>query len=194
MAELYAIVGTLERARFMLEAGVPYLQLRFKERPLAPHREEIAAWPARYPGTRLIVNDDLAFALAVGAWGAHLGQQDLMRYAPGELRRATLRLGISTHDDGEIRRALELGAALIGFGPVYPTGTKPLAHAPQGVARLGEVVRSVPVPVVAIGGITPENLAPVVRTGVALVAMISGLERFQTAEALAGLMAALRGG
>jgi thiamine-phosphate pyrophosphorylase len=61
------------------------------------------------------------------------------------------------------------------------------------VARLGEVVRISPVPVIAIGGIAPENLTPVVRTGVALIAMISALERFRSAEALAALMAAMRG-
>jgi thiamine-phosphate pyrophosphorylase len=82
---------------------------------------------------------------------------------------------------------------MIGFGPVYATGTKALAHAPQGVARLREVVRVSPVPVIAIGGIAPENLTPVMETGVALIAMISALERFQTAESLAALMAAMRG-
>jgi thiamine-phosphate diphosphorylase len=194
MAELYAIAGTVERARFMLQAGVPYLQLRFKERPLAPHRDEIVSWLRRFSKTRLIINDDLAFAVEVGAWGAHLGQEDAMRYAPADLRRAPLKLGISTHDDGEIRRALELGAAMIGFGPVFATDTKALAHAPRGVARLSEVVRASPVPVIAIGGIAPENLTPVVETGVALIAMISALERFRSAEALAALMAALRGG
>ena len=193
MADLYAIAGNVERARLMLEAGVPYLQLRFKDRPLSPHRPEIAAWPARYPRTRLIVNDDLAFAIAVGAWGCHLGQEDTMRYAPGDLRRAPLQVGISTHDDAEIARALELGAAMIGFGPIFRTGTKSVSHAPQGVARLAEVVRAVSLPVIAIGGITPENLAPVVETGVAMVAMVSALDRYDTPESLGPLMAALRG-
>jgi thiamine-phosphate pyrophosphorylase len=193
MSELYAIVGTLERARFMLDAGVPYLQLRFKERPLAPHREEIAGWPRRYPRTRLIINDDLAFAIAVGAWGAHLGQEDAMRYAPAELRRAPLKLGISTHDDAERARALEWGAALIGFGPVYPTATKDVRHAPQGVERLREAVRTSLVPVIAIGGITPANLALVVAAGPAMIAMISALEPFQTTQALQELMDAMRG-
>jgi thiamine-phosphate pyrophosphorylase len=193
MAELYAIVGTMERARFMLEAGAPYLQLRFKDVPLAPHREEIAGWRARFPGTRLIVNDDLAFAREVGAWGAHLGQEDAMRYAPAELRRVPLKLGLSTHDSAELARALGWGAALVGYGPVYATSTKAVSHGPRGMERLAELVRVSPVPVIAIGGITPDNLAPVVGTGVHLIAMIAALEPYTTPDALHGLMAAMRG-
>jgi len=193
MAELYAIVGTMERARLMLAAGVPYLQLRFKASPLAPHRAEIAEWTPRYPRTRLIINDDLAFAIAVGAWGAHLGQEDAMRYAPAELRRAPLMLGVSTHDEAERARALDWGAKLIGFGPVFATATKAVTHAPQGIERLRETVRRSPVPVIAIGGITPENLGPVVETGVAMIAMITALEPYRDAASLQGLMQAMRG-
>ncbi len=192
MAELYAIVGTLERARLMLAAKVPYLQLRIKDRPLAPHINEIAAWAQEFSATRLIVNDDLELAVSAGVWGVHLGQEDVMRYAPSDLAGAPLRVGISTHTDEEIRRALELGAAAIGFGPVFATATKTLAHEPQGVARLKEVVAQAPVPVVAIGGIVPENLLPVAETGVAMIAMISALERFADRASLASLMAAMK--
>lgn len=188
MAELYAIVGDMERARFMLEGGAPYLQLRFKALPLAPRREEIAAWPARYPHTRLIVNDDLDFALAVGAWGVHLGQEDLRRYDGERLRQAPIQVGISTHDDGEIATALDAGAAMIGFGPVFPTETKALIHEPQGLERLAEISRSISCPVVAIGGIEGENLAGVVATGVGLIAMIGYLHRIETHAALRDLM------
>jgi thiamine-phosphate pyrophosphorylase len=188
MARLYAIVGSLERARFMLGARVPYLQLRFKDRPLEPHREEISGWPARFPDTRLIINDDMDFAIRVGAWGVHLGQEDLLRYAPAQLRDARLKLGVSTHDEREIARALELGAALIGFGPIFATGTKALTHAPQGLARLREVVLTAPVPVIAIGGIHAGNAREVADTGVALIAMISGLEALTTAAELQSLM------
>lgn len=192
MAELYAIVGGMGRAHWMLEGGVPYLQLRFKERPLAPHRDEIAGWVWRYPGTRLIINNDLDFALKVGAWGVHLGQEDRLRYALAHLRQAPLKLGISTHNEAEIAVARELGAAMIGFGPVFPTGTKALSHEPQGVARLREVVRSVPLPVIAIGGIGPANAREVADTGVAMIAMISALDRIDTHEELRKLMTAIQ--
>jgi thiamine-phosphate pyrophosphorylase len=188
MADLYAIVGRIERARLMLGAGVPYLQLRFKEQPLAPHRAEIAQWGERYPATRVIVNDDLELAVALGVWGAHLGQEDLDRYDAATVRAAPLRVGISTHDDAEVARALAYGAALLGFGPIFATGTKTLQHAPQGVERLRERVRSAPRPIVAIGGIGAENLDVVADTAVPMVAMIAYLDAFSSANALHALM------
>ena len=115
-----------------------------------------------------------------------------MRYAPSDLAGAPLRVGISTHTDEEVRRAVELGAASIGFGPVFATATKTLSHAPHGVARLREVVNQAPVPVVAIGGIGPVNLLPVAETGVAMIAMIAALERFADPASLASLMAAMK--
>jgi thiamine-phosphate pyrophosphorylase len=188
MADLYAIVGSLERARLMLEAGVPYLQLRFKEGPLAPHRAEIEAWAGRYPATRIIVNDDLALAVSLGVWGVHLGQEDLDRYDAETIRQAPLHVGISTHSDAEIERALVFRATLLGFGPMFPTATKELTHAPQGLERLREVVRRVALPIVAIGGIQEDNLDAVAATGVAMVAMISFLDRFSEPEGLRALM------
>ena len=191
MAELYAIVGNMPRARFMLAGRVPYLQLRCKTEPLTPHTREITTWPACFPHTRLIVNDDLAFAEAVGAWGVHLGQEDLRKHDPRALRGARVRLGISTHTDAEIAHALTFHPALLGFGPVFPTRTKDVGHGPQGVSRLARMVRRVALPVVAIGGITPARLAPVVATGVALVAMISALDDIGSLDELQALMRAL---
>lgn len=184
MAQLYAIVGTVERARFMLEAGVPYLQLRFKGQPLAPHLEEIRAWRLRYPETRVIVNDDLDAAVAVAAWGVHLGQEDVHRYPPERLK-ATVRdhglaLGISTHDDAELALAKSLGAKMVGFGPLFDTATKRLQHKPHGVEPLARAVREFGLPVIAIGGIGEETLDAVADTGVAMIAMIAYLERLET--------------
>ncbi len=176
MAMLYAIVGNMERARFMLEGGVPYLQLRFKHTPLRPHAEEIGTWPKEYPHTRLIINDDVAFAEEVGAWGAHLGQEDLGTHDPELLRRVRVRLGISTHTDDEVAYARTFNPAMLGFGPIFHTATKDVGHGPQGVERLAQMVCQVPLPIVAIGGINPHNMAEVVHTGVAMVAMISGLD------------------
>ena len=188
MAQLYAIVGTIERARFMLEGEVPDLQLRFKERPLAPYRDEILGWPKRYPRTRVILNDDLDEAVALHAWGVHLGQEDLERYPPERLRELEHGgpvLGISTHDDAEIARAKALGAAMLGFGPLFPTGTKTLKRTPHGLAPLARAVREFQaapggLPLIAIGGIGEETLDAVADTGVALIAMIAYLDRIVT--------------
>ncbi|HKI99321.1 MAG TPA: thiamine phosphate synthase [bacterium] len=191
MADLYAIVGSIERARVMLEARVPYLQLRLKDEPLEPHRAEVADWPRRYPDTRLIVNDDLALAVSLGAWGAHLGQEDLDRYDSRTVREAPLHVGISTHDDAELERAVAYGAAMVGFGPIFATGTKAVKHAPQGVERLRGMVRRAPLPVIAIGGITGDTLDAVADTGVPMVAMIAYLDRFADSAALQALMTRL---
>ncbi len=193
MAQLYAIVGGMERARFMLAAGVPVLQLRFKDAPLAPHGSEIARWPREFPGTRLVINDDLEFALSVGAWGAHLGQEDLARYPREALREAPLNLGISSHSDEEMEKALDYSPALLGFGPMFPTATKQTKHAPQGVDRLREVVERVELPLVAIGGINDDNLDAVTATGVAYVAMIAYLDRFTDGQQIAALISRLQG-
>lgn len=192
MAELYAIVGDMERARFMLAAGVPYLQLRFKERPLAPHEAELRRWVREHRSTRLIINDDLAAAERVGAWGCHLGQEDLRRHAPRAVRQTRVRVGVSTHSDEEIRIALDAGADLIGFGPVFATGTKAVGFAPQGLERLAEVVRRVPVPVIAIGGIDDANMEAVAATGAAMVAMIGYLDTLTGPAAVRDTIARLR--
>ena len=140
MAKLYAIVGSMERARIMLNAGVPYLQLRYKDAPLEPHRAEIGQWAERYPKTRLIINDDLDAAVKLGAWGVHLGQEDLHRYPLETVRDSPLAVGISTHSEAEIERALACDPALLGFGPIFSTTTKQVGHAPQGVTRLQKMV------------------------------------------------------
>ena len=191
MSKLYAIAGTIERARLMLEAGVPYLQLRFKGRPLAEHREEVAPWPAAFPATRLIVNDDLNLAEAVGAWGVHLGQEDLQHYTRARLVETPIQVGISTHSDEEIALAMDYAPALLGFGPIFATTTKEMLLGPQGMERLREVVATAPVPIVAIGGIALSNMEEVARSGVAMVAMIGQLEQLESPSEVQALMSRL---
>jgi len=177
MAELYAIVGSLQRARFMLQGRVPYVQLRLKGQPLTPLESEIRELVRAFPASKVVINDDLDFAVRVGAWGVHLGQEDLARYAPETVRGAPVRVGISSHSDEEIAHALSYQPALLGFGPIYPTDTKALKHAPQGLERLRQVVSRITLPIAAIGGIGEDTLEEVARTGVALVAMIGYLDR-----------------
>ena len=193
MAELYVIVDDIRRALFMLKAEVPYLQLRCKDTALGPYIGEISQWPFEFPRTKLIINDDLDFAVFAKAWGVHLGQQDLQCYSRDDLMRTELNLGISTHGDEEIELALQFSPAMIGFGPMFATDTKQLTHPPRGVARLTQVVASSPVPVVAIGGIDDGNMDDVVKSGVAMVAMIAYLKRLETVEEVHALTTRLRG-
>ncbi|MDH4224540.1 MAG: thiamine phosphate synthase [Deltaproteobacteria bacterium] len=180
MARLYAIVSSMERARFMLAGGVPWLQLRFKQISLAPFLPEIKTWSTRYPHTRVVINDDQDFALESGVWGCHLGQEDLAAFPPlqlrADLRPDGLGLGISTHSFGELAAALVYRPDYVAFGPIFSTGTKQMAHPPQGLARLKAMVAQAPLPVVAIGGITFQNLPEVSATEVDSVAMIAALD------------------
>ncbi|MDH4120169.1 MAG: thiamine phosphate synthase [Deltaproteobacteria bacterium] len=185
MAQMYAIVSSLDKARFFLEQQVPWLQLRLKETPLQPHLAEISRWAAKYPRTRLVINDDPDFARQAGAWGVHLGQEDLTRlgWTPG--RAEGLGLGISTHTPQEIARALALSPDYIGFGPIFPTSSKQVAHPPQGVGRLAQVVQqagAMGVPVAAIGGIHWGNLPQVTATKVGMVALLSACDNITKAE------------
>lgn len=188
MPQLYAIATTMPRARFFLEAGAPVVQLRFKDEPLAPHAAEVRDWPERFPESRVVINDDLDFALSVDAWGVHLGQEDLQRYPRERILSCGLQVGISTHDDAEIALAKTYRPAMLGFGPIFPTPTKAVGHAPQGVKELARVVRTAGLPIIAIGGIAESNLAAVAATGCAYVAMISYLDGFTDAEDLRGFM------
>ena len=184
MPQLYAIAPTMDRARFFLEAGAPIVQLRFKTEPLAPHLAEVRDWPERYPESRVVINDDLEFALSVDAWGVHLGQEDVLKYGLDDIRNCTLDVGISTHSDQEIAIAKSYHPSLLGFGPIFATATKAVGHAPQGVERLRRTVQSAGLPIIAIGGITEANLEAVASSGCAYVAMIAYLDRFTQVEEL----------
>jgi len=184
MPQLYAIASNMPRARFFLEAGAPVVQLRFKDEPLAPHVAEVRDWAERFPESRVIINDDFEFAQQVDAWGVHLGQEDVRHYTPEQIRGCGIEVGVSTHSDEEIAIAQQYAPSMLGFGPIFATATKATGHAPQGVARLQQVVRTSGLPVVAIGGISDSNLDAVADTGCAYIAMISYLDRFTDYEAL----------
>jgi thiamine-phosphate pyrophosphorylase len=184
MPQLYAIASTMPRARFFLEAGAPVVQLRFKAEALAPHRTEVRDWPERYPESRIVINDDLDFALSVDAWGVHLGQEDVLRYGLDDIRNCPLEVGISTHSDAEIAVAKQYTPGMLGFGPIFATSTKAVGHAPQGVERLRHTVQTAGLPIIAIGGITDATLEAVASSGCAYLAMIAYLDQFTEVEAL----------
>lgn len=164
----------LERVEAALSGGVDVLQYRPKRLPL---REALALGLevralARRSGVPLVVDDRLDLALALAADGLHLGQEDL----PAPLARAHWRglLGVSARSSKEARDALEAGADYLGAGAVYPTSTKPEAEV-IGLEGLRKVVESAGLPVVAIGGITPERVPEVRQAGVAGVAVVSAV-------------------
>jgi len=108
----------------------------------------------------------------------HLGQGDLDGADLAALRRAGVRLGISTHDESELERALALAPDYVALGPIYPTLLKVMPWAPQGLARLGAWKRRVgALPLVAIGGLTLERLPDVFAAGADVAAVVTDIVR-----------------
>jgi thiamine-phosphate pyrophosphorylase len=164
-------------ARAALGGGADMIQLRDKAgdmRALLPQARAIQAL-CRSHGAIFIVNDRLDLALAAGADGVHVGQEDL----PAENARALLPtgriLGVSTHSREQAEAARECGADYIGFGPMFPTGTKDTGYTPRGLTALREIRAAVPLPILAIGGITLENVAEVIAAGATAPAVISAI-------------------
>jgi thiamine-phosphate pyrophosphorylase len=122
----------------------------------------------------LIVNDRLDVALATGADGVHLGQDDLPLPAARALAPAGFVIGVSTHDEAQARAARDGGATYIGFGPCFPTRTKLNPDPVVGLDQLARVCR-LPLPVVAIGGIGLDTVGEVVHAGAAAAAVISAV-------------------
>lgn len=122
--------------------------------------------------TSLLVNDRLDVALALDAAGVHLAGHSLPTAQARRLLGARKLLGVSTHHPEEARQAAAEGADFVVFGPVFETPSKLAYGPPQGLQLLAEVVRQVPIPVFAIGGIEAGNLPRVMQAGAYGVAMI----------------------
>ena len=160
-----------------LDAGLPAVQVREKDLSAA----DLAALcrrlrePTRARGALLVVNDRADVALAVGADAVQRTHASL---SVGDLRAVAdkrLRIGASVHSLDDARSAEAAGADWIVFGPVYDTASKRRYGAPQGLAKLAAVTRAVRIPVVAIGGITPERVAEVRGAGAHGVGAISAI-------------------
>jgi len=126
-------------------------------------------------GALLIVNDRLDVALASGAHGVHLGQSDVPAAEARRLMGGDALIGVSTHDPDEAEQAARARADYVSFGPVFATRTKPDAESPRGLEALSIVCAASRLPVVAIGGITTENLGAVLKAGASAAAVISDL-------------------
>lgn len=197
---LYAVLPDAVWVGRMARAGVPTVQLRFKSTDAKAVAREIAASVAAVQGTGalLFINDHWRSAIEAGAYGVHLGQEDLDALRPDELdalRASGVRLGISTHGYAEMVRADAVGPSYIAMGAVFPTTLKKMATAPQGVGRLGVYARLLRnYPQVAIGGIGAEQFGEVLATGVGSIAVVRALVNAPDPEAQAtALMTLMQG-
>lgn len=179
-------------ARQALKAGIRIIQLRDKDMPKRDIYKEAAAIKKMTQkfGAVLIINDHIDIALAVGADGVHVGQQDMPVKEARKLMGTKKIIGVSTHDIRQAVRAEKEGADYIGFGPMFHTDTKD-AGKPKGLNELGRVKRRVAIPVIAIGGITRENVSAVLNSGADKCAVASGILSGDIAENTEKYMAAI---
>lgn len=130
---------------------------------------------SRTASSLFIVNDRVDIALAAQADGVHLGQEDLPLDIARKLMGKKKIIGISTHDLAQAQEAERGGADYIGFGPIFGTSTKETGYLPRGPAMLKEIRQAVKIPIVAIGGITEDNVSQVWEAGADSAAIISDL-------------------
>ncbi|VWX63542.1 Thiamine-phosphate synthase [Burkholderiales bacterium 8X] len=194
---LYAVLPDAAWVGRMARAGVPTVQLRFKSDDAAAIRREVFAAVEAVQGTEalLFINDHWQATIDAGAYGLHLGQEDLDALQPAELsaiKAAGLRLGVSTHGYAEMVRANKVSPSYIAMGAVYPTTLKKMATAPQGVARLAAYARLMRgYSQVGIGGIDEARFPEVLATGVGSVAVVRALVTANDPDATARRLATM---
>ncbi|HAX3668969.1 TPA: thiamine phosphate synthase [Escherichia coli] len=175
---LYPVVDSVQWIERLLDAGVRTLQLRIKDQRDEEVEADVVAAIAlgRRYNARLFINDYWRLAIKHQAYGVHLGQEDLQATDLSTIRAAGLRLGVSTHDDMEIDVALAARPSYIALGHVFPTQTKQMPSAPQGLEQLTRhVERLADYPTVAIGGISLARAPAVIATGVGSIAVVSAI-------------------
>ncbi len=190
---VYAVVDSALWVRRVLASGIRTVQLRIKD-PQAPDLavqiQEAIAIARNTPGAQLFINDHWQLAITHGAYGVHLGQEDLEQVDLQALRAAGLRLGLSTHSYWEVCRAWSLCPSYIACGPIFATQSKDMPWIPQGLDNLRYWAQLLPLPVVGIAGIGVHNVAEVAATGAASAAVITAITQAQDpAQACRELMA-----
>ncbi|MFM1980257.1 MAG: thiamine phosphate synthase, partial [Pseudomonadota bacterium] len=194
---VYAVVDSADWVRRVLAYGLRTVQLRIKdpaEPTLAAQIAESIAVARATPGAQLFINDHWQLALQHGAYGVHLGQEDLEQVDLGALQKAGIRLGLSTHSYWEVARAWALRPSYIACGPIFATQSKDMPWIPQGLDNLRYWASVLPLPVVGIAGIDVHNMAAVAATGAASGAVISAITKAANpAKACAELMSAFAG-
>lgn len=175
----YPVIDSSLWVEKLLSYGVKCIQLRIKNASLPVLEEEIkrsVELAKKYAAT-LFVNDYWELAIDFGAAGVHLGQEDLQGADIEKIYQAGLYLGISTHCEEEVARALALKPSYIACGPIFPTTSKVMSFPAQGIAQLQHWQKTLHYPLVAIGGIALERLPEVLKTGVDGVSVISAITK-----------------
>lgn len=178
LPRFYPIFDSAEWIARMLPLGVALVQLRVKDRSLNETRFEIARARdlCRAAGVILVVNDHWQIAIDTGCDWIHLGQEDLDTADLDAIRGAGLKLGVSTHDEAELVRALALAPDYIALGPVWPTILKQMKWHQQGTDKLTEwKARIGDIPLIAIGGLTPARALEAFAAGADVVSVVTDI-------------------
>lgn len=159
-----------------IAGGAKVVQYRDKTHDTTRRHEEASSLKrlCADSGIPFIINDDARLALACGANGVHLGTDDIDLSAARSLLGDSALIGVSCYDSIErARGAVAEGANYVAFGAFFPTATKPLAR--RASRNLLSEARELPIPKVAIGGITPENAGTLIQSGADMIAVVSAL-------------------
>jgi len=180
---LYPVIDSLYWLKRLLPLGLKIIQLRVKN--LAPGElEQViieAVELAKDYDTRLFINDYWQLAIKHGAYGVHIGQEDLQDADLTVIQKAGVRLGISTHGCYEFLLAQQLQPSYLAIGAIFPTKTKDMTGQIQGLDNLKQVLglrpenKALQIPVVAIGGITLERADKILATGVDSIAVVTAI-------------------
>jgi thiamine-phosphate pyrophosphorylase len=174
----YPIVDSLDWLTRLLPCGARLVQLRIKDAGEAELRARIAAAKelCARAGVQLVVNDYWRLAIDLGCDFIHLGQEDLLTADLPAIHRAGIKIGLSTHDEAELETALAQNPDYVALGPIFPTRLKKMPWAPQGLERIGVWKRKIgDLPLVAIGGLTPERAVEVFRAGADCAAVVTDI-------------------
>ena len=178
LPRFYPVLDSADWIARVLPLGVKLVQLRAKDRPDADLRDQIVRSHdlCRNHGAILVVNDHWRLAIDLGCDFIHLGQEDMDTADLPAIRAARLRLGISTHDEAELDRALGWEPDYVALGPVWPTILKKMKWHSQGDERLTDWKGRIgDIPLCAIGGLTPERARLALAAGADVVAAVTDI-------------------
>ncbi len=174
----YLIVDSADWIERLVPLGVRLVQLRMKDGGDALYRQHIrrARAVCGKHGATLVVNDYWRLAIEEGCDWVHLGQEDMAEADLPAIRRAGVRLGLSTHDDRELAAALVEKPDYLALGPIWPTILKKMPWAPQTPEKLGPWKDRIgQIPLVAIGGLNPERARIVLEKGADSAAVVTDI-------------------
>ena len=174
----YPVVPDSSWVSKLVPVGTKLIQLRIKDQPEAEIRRQVREAKAvcAQHGADLIVNDYWQVAIDEGCTWVHLGQEDLVEADVKALRRANIKIGVSTHDPAELDKGLAIDPDYVALGPIWPTKLKQMPWAPQGIERLADWKKTIgDRPLVAIGGLTLERALLCLKSGADIASVVGDI-------------------